>query len=177
MLVQHVNESNNLRKLTIKYFTAGHTFMSADNFHINVEKELNNDVVYDFEDFKRCIDRAGVSVELQLSGFKDFPNGVTKAKLSKETRPHLSDAVVVEFRKGSTKHDEEEFQECVFIKRKLLRLFQNNYCPSSRSSPRGVTAAKKRDIISKFGGLMGKNQLVFFQNLVESDVTDLIDAV
>ena len=36
---------------------------------------------------------------------------------------------------------------------------------------------KKRDIISKLGGLMGKNRLVFFQNLVESDVTDLIDEV
>ena len=45
MLVQHANESNNLRKVTIKYFTAGHNFMSADNFHRNVENELNNDVL------------------------------------------------------------------------------------------------------------------------------------
>ena len=126
MLVQHVNESNNLRKVKIKYFTAGHTFMSADNFHRKVEKELNNDVVYDFEDFKRCIDRAGVSVEMQLRDFKDFPNSLTQAKLSKKTRPYLSDVVEVEFRKGSTntffkkKHDEDEFQECVFVQRKLL---------------------------------------------------------
>ena len=76
--------------------------MSADNFHRKVEKELNNDVVYDFEDFKRCIDHAGVSVEMQLRDFKDFPNGLTQAKLSKKTRPYLSDVVVVEFRKGWT---------------------------------------------------------------------------
>ena len=120
---------------------------------------------------------------MQHSDFKDFPNGLTWAKLSKETHPYLSDVVMVEFRKGLTsmffrkKQDKEEFHECVFVQRKLLQLFQNNYCPSSRSSPRGVPAAKKRDIISKLGGLMGKNRLVFFQNLVESDGIDLIDEI
>ena len=38
----------------------------------------------------------------QLSDFKDFPHGLTQAKLSKETRPYLSNVVVVEFRRGST---------------------------------------------------------------------------
>ena len=56
--------------------------MSADNFHRNVEKERSIDTVYDFEDFKRCIDRDGVSAEMQVGDFKDFPNGLTQAKES-----------------------------------------------------------------------------------------------
>ena len=41
-----------IEKITMKYFTAGHSFMSADNFHRSVEKETKNmDKVYDFSDF------------------------------------------------------------------------------------------------------------------------------
>ena len=51
MLVQLLNEDNNIEKVTLKYFIAGHTFMSADHFHRCVEKEMKCAEVHDFKDF------------------------------------------------------------------------------------------------------------------------------
>ena len=41
MLVRYVNSANSqIEKITLKYLSVGHTFMSADNFHRKVEQEL-----------------------------------------------------------------------------------------------------------------------------------------
>lgn len=37
--------------IEIKYFEPGHTFMSADQFHHQVETKLRNTKVYDFDDY------------------------------------------------------------------------------------------------------------------------------
>ena len=52
-LVQAVNDNTNtLKTITLKYFEAGHTFMSADSFHHQVEKEAKSQgYLYDFKDF------------------------------------------------------------------------------------------------------------------------------
>lgn len=45
--------------ITIKYFEAGHTFMSADSFHHLVEKELKrNPKCYDFQDFVNVVNNS-----------------------------------------------------------------------------------------------------------------------
>lgn len=45
-----------LEKLKLKYFEPGHTFMSADSFHHQVEMSLKKKKkVYDFEDFKETV--------------------------------------------------------------------------------------------------------------------------
>lgn len=35
----------------MKYLEPGHTFMSADSFHADVEKSMKNRKIYDFQDF------------------------------------------------------------------------------------------------------------------------------
>ena len=62
-----------VQSIKLKYFTAGHTFMSADNFHKRVEKEMkemNN--VYDFHDFRRCVSVAGDVTLMNVSDFFNF---------------------------------------------------------------------------------------------------------
>lgn len=45
--------------IEFKYFEPGHTFMSADNFHHQVEKSLKKaGKVYDFHDFCTCVQEA-----------------------------------------------------------------------------------------------------------------------
>lgn len=48
-----------LEQLEIKYFEPGHTFMSADAFHHQVEKSLKQKKkVLDFEDFVDCVKKS-----------------------------------------------------------------------------------------------------------------------
>ena len=68
MLIDAVNNAKNcLETVTLKYFEAGHTYMTADLFHHHVEKEFvrrrcpdeedrdnvakKSSSVYDFKDF------------------------------------------------------------------------------------------------------------------------------
>ena len=57
MMVGLVNSQESMiENVTLKYFTVGHSFMSADNFHSSVEREMKKmDKVYDFNDFIQCV--------------------------------------------------------------------------------------------------------------------------
>ena len=105
MMVDVINRKEiGVQSIKLKYFTAGHTFISADNFHKRVEKEMkemNN--VYDFPDFHRCVSVAGDVTLMNISDFFNFEKGLSQGTESKSSRPLLSDVVSVEFRKGSTK--------------------------------------------------------------------------
>lgn len=47
---------SNLESLTLKYLTKGHTHMSADGVHGNIEMQIKRkDAVYGFEDYKNVI--------------------------------------------------------------------------------------------------------------------------
>ena len=87
MLVQLLNEDNNIEKVTLKYFIAGHTFMMADHFHRRVEKEIKCAEVLDFKDFKKCVIRARDAIEMKIHDFKQYTNGLSQGKQSKSTRP------------------------------------------------------------------------------------------
>ena len=98
MLVQVVN-STHLHKVTLKYFTVGHSFMSADNFHHGVENAM--DKVYDFEDFVKCVSEVGEVSVMQPTNFYSFQNGLSESQASKKSRALLADVYTVEFRQGS----------------------------------------------------------------------------
>ena len=56
-LIRLLNSENvNLERITLKYFTAGHTFMSANNVHRGVEREMKKmDKLCDFADFEKML--------------------------------------------------------------------------------------------------------------------------
>ena len=100
MLVQVVNTTH-IEKVTLKYFTVGHTFMSADNFHRSVEKEMKQmEKVHDFNDFITCVSNVDEAFVLNPSNFYLFRSGLSHSKVSKKTRPKFADVQVLEFRKG-----------------------------------------------------------------------------
>ena len=86
-LVQLLNEDNNIEKVTLKCFIAGHTFMMADHFHRRVEKEIKCAEVLDFKDFKKCVIRARDAIEMKIHDFKQYTNGLSQDQQSKSTRP------------------------------------------------------------------------------------------
>ncbi|XP_050309760.1 uncharacterized protein LOC126745797 [Anthonomus grandis grandis] len=89
-------------KITFNYFEPGHTFMSADSFHHQIELSMKRkQKIYDFSDF---LDAVGSSckgnVDVKAMNFNDFyvwKNMTSQTKLKKylENRPYLSDMVQV----------------------------------------------------------------------------------
>ena len=103
-----------IETITIKYLTAGYTFMSADNFHRSVERETKK--MYDFEDFADCVSNANEKVTMKYDDSFMFNNGLSESQVSKSSRPKFCDVSVVEFRRGSLnmfyewRHHDVEFK-------------------------------------------------------------------
>ena len=166
-------------KVTLKYFTVGHTFMSADNFHRLVEKELKTmKKVCDWNDFVQCVSNVGHVKEMVVKDFCDYENGLSQGIESKETRPLLENVSVAEFRAGSTSlfyktsHSDKDFKEALFLKRKIKESIQTkSYKVAKKSKPRGVNDKKLNDIIDKLGPLMPSSRLDFYKSLPKVQTT------
>lgn len=48
----------NANEIEIKYFESGHTFMSADSFHHQIEQSMFKGSLFDFGDFKEAVQNA-----------------------------------------------------------------------------------------------------------------------
>ena len=173
---------NNVKSITIKYLTVGHTFMSADSFHKNVELAMKKmDKVYDFVDFIECVDAHGKSVVMNVSDFYLWESGLSQGKASKGSRPLLKDVSVVQFRRGSTqmyfkrRHDQEFFEETDFLQKKVKKVISQ--MPKVQTEKRGISSKKKNAILKDLGPLIAsKRRSTFFENLsVNEESVDLTD--
>lgn len=77
-----------MQNLEVKYFQSGHTFMSADSFHHQVELSLKRQSkVFDFDDFKKIVQMANSSKvdvkEMTLQDFSLWKDSSSKYKLQK----------------------------------------------------------------------------------------------
>ena len=88
-LVAMINFScTSLEIITLKYFEAGHTYMSADSFHHLVEKETKKMYnLYDFQDFLKCVSNVRRTVNINPADFHIWEKQLSKGKNSKATRP------------------------------------------------------------------------------------------
>lgn len=160
------------------YFEPGHTFMSADFFHHQVEQSLKTmKKVYDFENFKIAVQKANsqnVSVEnMNFQDFYQWPTYHSYSKISKaEPRPYIADIVYVRAERGSKvlkyKTDLSSNDELVmdFLQVKYMR--RDIPLPSTKSGNRGILRSRKQNIIDKLGRLMGEENLEFWKNLPET---------
>lgn len=94
------------KTITLKYFEPGHTFMSADSFHHQVEKALRQmGKVYDFSDFVECVRATNSNKNfvkvMEVSDFFNYQDFASQHKLKKnEPRVYLKDMMAVRFEKG-----------------------------------------------------------------------------
>lgn len=130
-----VNSSHTvIEEIHLKYFEPGHTFMSADAFHHQVELSLKKkNKVYDFADFKDCIQRCNSSrvevIDMRLENFYDWKDWSSQHKLAKlkDLRPYLKDMVHICFRKQvkslfyKTSFDDIDFKNLDFLKAGALK--------------------------------------------------------
>ena len=159
MLVKLLNTYSHIDKITLKYFTVGHSFMSADNFHRSVEKEMKAmDKVFDFHDFTKCVANVCDAVVMTHKDFYDFVRGLSEGKASKLSRPYLSDVYIAEFRRGSMKmyyklHNDDSFKDADFLKRNVKKSIKI-MPPQQQQQEQGIKSKKKETILKNLSSLI-----------------------
>lgn len=145
----------NIETLEVKYFEPGHTFMSADSFHHQVELSLKRKKrVYDFKDFLNCVQNSNSKkvnlIEMQLQDFYEWKDLTSQYKLSKiNPRPYLHNMVHLLFEtRGKTvkykNYFDEEFIELDFLLSKYVKT--DLILSSQKQKLKGIT--KKESITS-----------------------------
>lgn len=178
-LVNMVNsELTATEVITVKYFEPGHTFMSADHFHHQVEMSLKRkNKVYDFDDFVDAvrISNSGKNTVhvMSVSDFFTFEDSSSQHKIRNiEPRVYLRDTMSVKAEKGHytikfKQNLESEWKELDFLQVKVKK---NKAFPNavSKSTPRGITKERKEEILAKLVPLMPENRRNFWTTLPES---------
>lgn len=181
-MVDEVNKDDGPDEIIFRYFEKGHTFMSADSFHHQVEKGMREvKDVYDGADFEAIVNKTGVSARMQSSDFIVYENGVSQGAYT--NKPHLRDIQEVKFRKGSSQlcwkqsMDDPSYESGDFLKKKLVtKIMSENKTFPVLNTPRGIAERKKNDIITKLCRFMPINRHQFWLDLpVNNSSVDLID--
>lgn len=171
-------------EICLKYFEKGHTFMSADSFHHQVEMALKaKKKVYDFPDFRDCIATANsgrvLVKEMIIEDFSLWSDHASQTALKKiNPRPYLSEMTEVKVVRGSRKlmykkEFEGDYTEIDFLKKKFAKGIIPK--PPSVQNYRGITSQKKDKLLKEISGLMPASRLNFWKNLpVSETATDLI---
>ena len=133
-----------------KYFEPGHTFMSADNFHHQVERRMRQKKnVEDFQDFVDVVSTCGQSLVMKCNDFSDFPKGVSQDNYTRE-KPKLEQAQLIKFERRSIKmfwkesHKSESFKSSKFLQKKYERDIGKDF--NRVMSPRGVKPDQQENI-------------------------------
>ena len=157
-LVAEVNRRcGNMETITIKYFEPGHTFMSADSFHHQVEMAIKRKRRLDnFMDFVVAVKSKGEALVLNYKDFLTIPREVSQGDFAKK-KPKLEDVRFVKFTRGSyemfwkTGYSQVEFNSAQFLQRKIQKSLVLKSFESfpSKQTPRGANSAKISKIVEK----------------------------
>ena len=137
--------------------------------------------IYDFHDFVEAVSRANsknVKV-ITLYDFYDFKDCSSIYKLNKQNpRPYLKDMVQVMATRGENilKY-KTSFSSAEFTLNFLRANNFKNGVPftKERKAERGISEARKKEILTKLGPIMPKNRSIFWENLpVNDEAVDLL---
>lgn len=161
------------KSIELYYFEPGHTFMSADSFHHRIELSLKQmKKVYDFNDFKIAVEKAGnpIIAEMEIKDFFDWPDCSSRTKRTEDV--YMKDIAYVRAERGKktlvykTGYKTSEEYELDFLQ---LKAIKNGIPePKIKTKYRGITKARKENIIQKLGPLMPENRLSFWENVPET---------
>ena len=182
-MVNEVNLPTGPDQIIFRFFEKGHTFMSADSFHHQIEKGMRAaKSVYDRDDFTNIVSASGIPVNMIANDFINYENGVSQGAYT--NKPVLAKVHEVKFVKGSTKLywknsiDDEEYEEGDFLKKKVVgRIEKDGDTFSCKTEPRGVNDKKKNDLIANLCRFMPLNRQKFWIDLPTSQTSsDLLDS-
>lgn len=178
-LIYFVNSNDTaLNSIKLKYLQTGHTFMSADSFHHQVEKSLKQKgKVLDFEDYKNCVELSNsgktICIQMHVNDFLDVKDYSSRFKLNKTIpKPYLSKFCEVNFIKGfntlfyRTKFNEDPIELCILTAKSLK---QGMTQPETKTSAREISVVRKNNLIKKLQEMsLPKSRLKFWEELSET---------
>jgi hypothetical protein len=173
--------------LTIEYLTSGHTFMSADRVHGNIEKKLNSTPeIYDFKHIIEIMQSSRENLSVIPLKYSDFYEFIDNCK---PKRPlSLRKVKSIQFRKGFTnvfvKFAYNSTQYIGFdilksdVKLELgTQINKNNSGQrismlrkfSRQSQPKGISSIKYNSLVKNLESFPEDNYKDFFINLTKCD--------
>ncbi|MES9882743.1 MAG: hypothetical protein ABW185_17895 [Sedimenticola sp.] len=180
--VMCVNQEWGPRKITMKFFERGHTFMRADNIHGTIGNKMKKmPEICTFQDFVDLCDRAGKNIKPVVMHPADFyllQDGHRTRQSKNVDLPLISSLCQVEFRKGrrtlfyKTKHVDEDFIEVEFLKPK----FDIHSFPGAMSEPRGIPATKREKLLKLTNCFPPAKKKFWLDMPINNENRDLVEA-
>lgn len=164
-----------VKEITLNYFESGHTFMSADRFHHQVELSLKHQKkTYDFNDFAHAVGNANKSKlnvkKMDYFDFFSWKDYKAQQKLTKSTnRILLKDIVSVNVKRGKfilyTKSNfNENYTELNFLRKTAMKINGMPH-PVSLTKPRGIQKEKRDSILQNLSQVLPMNRKTFWENI------------
>lgn len=103
IMIVNNNSFNDLKSITISYLTKGHTHMSADAVHGNIEVKMRRQKnIYDFQDFKDTVMQSRRNIKaIEINCRYEWPKKKRAARLNEPLKQFNFSVVQVEFIAGS----------------------------------------------------------------------------
>lgn len=175
--------------ICLKYFEPGHTFMSADSFHHQVETALKKQKkTYDFQDFQNAVSSANSGkVTLKSMTFSDFyhwKDHSSKATLNRlRPKVYVSNLVQVVAKRGllhlEYKNDflDSDLKQLTFLKVSIIKKKHQMADPERYSVSRGIPVSKRDNLLKNLASIIPQDRLRFWENIPVSDASnDLIES-
>lgn len=173
--------------IDIFYFQPGHSFMSADSFHHQVELSMKHmGKIYDFYDYEKSIKNSNKGhVDVKVLDGKDFFDWKSECsifKLNKQiNRPMLNSIVHIRAERG-LKYLLYSCTYDVYAPYRMLDFLKPSYLkkefqkPQQKKELRGIHPEKKQSILKTLVPLMPKSRQQFWFDIPTSDtVNDLYE--
>ncbi|KAK4873128.1 hypothetical protein RN001_015157 [Aquatica leii] len=179
-LIRIINsEEISAKSIILNYFEPGHTFMSADSFHHQVELSMKKkQKIYDFDDFSDAVGSAckgNVEVKkMEHNDFYKWKNLTSQQKLkqsSNNNRPYLSDIVQIMAERGKftlqykNHFNEESTKTLDFLMKKAMKKKEILRSVNCLERPHGFPKEKKESILKQLDNLLPENRKLFWKNL------------
>lgn len=162
-LIASVNKENGPKSITIRYLTKGHTHMTADGVHGNIEKRISRlRNIYDYNDLKNAIRTSRRNIEVvDLTAFRKWDKKKRQPRKNDDPLKDflMNSLVEVNFQRGSRemryKFDfDDEYKNLDFLQKKIII---ENYTPDL-VDVRGIKKEKKREDITSSRSLDASKQ-------------------
>ncbi|CAH1997778.1 unnamed protein product [Acanthoscelides obtectus] len=175
-LVYIVNSTSiSAETIHLNYFEPGHTFMSADSFHHQVEESLKRQVkTYDFADFEKAVqssNKGKVQIKsMKLNDFQLWKSLHSVSKIKKQdpsfTMSKITELMVkrTEFVMYYKRNFEEEWKKLDFLLKKHI-----GEMPTApiKTAPNGFERQKVENLLKAVGSIMPGNRKEFWEKLPE----------
>lgn len=163
------------KTIKINYFEPGHTFMSADSFHHQVEESFKRkQKIYDFEDYVSAVqmsNKGKVCVKkMTVTDFHIWKNLSSSNKIKKQTpKVYISKITQIlvkrnEFIIHYKLANDDEWKVLDFLLKKHIDPMP---IPSFKAQPNGFEKVKVENLLKQLGDLFPENRKQFWLSLPE----------